>query len=81
MAEVNDRPYDRRLFDRLSGRVWSFGHGAGEVERSFGVVLPEVDSIAEPIVVIAAGIQCGLTREYPFGKLSLTSVVAKDERW
>ena len=54
-AEVNDGTDNRRVFDVSRFAAGLIAEITSKLERAAGVVLPKVDAMTEPIVVVFAG--------------------------
>lgn len=80
MSQINDRTDDCRMFDLLFRRVGAACYIHCKIIRTLWVMFPEVDSISEPVVFIATGLKCCLSKEDFFCGLLIAAVVAQNER-
>lgn len=79
VAQINNRANHRRLFDPLPGIVWPVTDFAGELVRSAGVVLPEINTITEPVIVVTAWLNGSIARKNMLSHLAVAAVVSQDK--
>ena len=77
ISQINDRPDDRRPADfRLAPPRADLQR---ELERPLCVVLPKVNAVAKPVVIILAGGEGCLAREDLLRHGRIATVIAEDE--
>jgi len=79
-AEINGCSDNKRRFDwvRQALPFTPTLQYFGEFKPTTGIGLPEIDSGAQPIVVVFAGLEL-FARNQTFANLSVTAVVTKDK--
>lgn len=78
-TQIDDGPDDGGGLHFLPRWVRVISHLPGEVVGALGVVFPEIDAFAQPVVVVGAGCGLILARDDIVGKFLVAAVVPQNE--
>ncbi len=79
VAQIDDRANDRFIFNPAFSSTGVFFADSGIIKRSKRIVLPKVDPVAEPIVLIFAGFQALASSEHLFGEAAVAAMKTADK--
>jgi len=78
-AQVDDRPHNRRSTDLVSRAFPPLENLPGILERALRVILPKIDPMTEPIIIVLAGLKRNLTSEYALGHNGIAAMKPKNK--
>ena len=78
-SQIDYRPNNTRLLERMFAVMRPVSEFTRKLKRSLRVVLPEVDAMAQPVVIVFTRRQQGLPTKDSIGDGRIAPVVSKDE--